>query len=1376
MANYTRKTHVAPGVYTSESEFTTSSTSVGSTTLGVAGETLKGPAFEPIEISDWAEFKSTFGGTSAEQFPDSKMPRYELPYIAKDYLTQSSSLIVTRVLGLSGYNAGPAWVIKSIGEGKGNGMILAVLRSRGKYEETSSPVQPTASKEIVPQNAITNGGEYVVKAQGAGYIMYDGIKYKDNDTFTGVTGRTTYETVNGATVHYNCGYNTDYDHLSYYVDPSVKGSFLQILPANSDEFIQYCNGPMGYNSTSLVNIPCTVDDLGTFKLKGKTIYGEDFEYTVSFNSGNRNYIYDVLGNTINDNNAPIYIEELYDVALKELVANQTKGTDFITGIFYEPGRDVKNGIEDTQKETITEGSKVENEKYGILSQSGEDRVRVDYVSDEILSGYIEDGVDYYAKGIINYDTYNTVNIEEKTTPANESRENSIIYIYDQSGHVLTLTDTTYQPNESGFNKNEKVIKLNSDIEPEIINQQEGIVESMGEDKVISYTVSEDERSIKIIEVAYKDEGGTYTKTTTTKLATGITKHTYDKTVFTGGNNVYYYNNEGDTESTVYLVHKYYEQQTFVGIEDIPIIGCGVENENGELVDGEVEVAKTTTSSNGLLVFDSKVTKPIFNSVDGVVSATSASLKKSMVGKRYLYVAELSPSIVVVEDSVVDGEETHTTVSYDSTDLASENIGKIVEVKKDVDANGKTVYRYHYNASYAKDADDKVFGEKLYYDGFTLEGNYSFTVYVENEGVFYKNYGTVDGMTNVNVQRVFGDLNDYKESFRSAVTPWIVSEMKGTSEKNEVIKLFRVHTISDGNYSNNLVKIGITNIDIDNLTFTLQVRSFEDSDANPVILEQYSMVNLNPNSSRYLPLLVGDVEDSYPRQSNYITIEMSDNENARYSVPEGFLGYPTRKFNEQTNEDAIDYIASPRIAYNVTYDSEVKDRKQYFGFSDIVGIDTDILSYKGVTTYTDGTYTDSFHLDSRVGEGTTVDGVADVFTWQTVSVSNLLENGNVPPQLSSEEDAEGSIYEKKALRKFVVLTYGGFDGWDIYRGSRTTGDDFKYSNYKGDIDTEIGIGGNFSVIKDYSSLNLTTKGITSDYYAFLAGARSFANPKSIDINIFATPGIDYVNDRLLVDEVIDMIEEDRGDALYVVTTPDKEKGTSDSKYSMYSALDASDNLDVAEINSSYTCTFFPWGRYYDEDNSKFIYLPVTRDVVKNIAMIDTKSYPWYPPAGTTNGLVSCVNLRSQMTLEDEDTLYANRINPIETLTKSGMYINGQKTLQLSTTEEFDSPLTRIGVRRLMLKLKKDIKRACVNMLFTPNDEATRATFIGLVTPIIEGYKSTRGISEYKLKVSYSQEDYEQRQISAKLWIKPTDVLEYINLDFVVTSQNVDFNEL
>ena len=89
-------------------------------------------------------------------------------------------------------------------------------------------------------------------------------------------------------------------------------------------------------------------------------------------------------------------------------------------------------------------------------------------------------------------------------------------------------------------------------------------------------------------------------------------------------------------------------------------------------------------------------------------------------------------------------------------------------------------------------------------------------------------------------------------------------------QGNTVNLFKFHTIADGTSTNQDYKISITNAaepaDIDGeeqySTFTVQVRGYGDSDKRPVILEQYNNCNLDPDSSNYLPRLIGDRYAAY----------------------------------------------------------------------------------------------------------------------------------------------------------------------------------------------------------------------------------------------------------------------------------------------------------------------------------------------------------------------------------------------------------------------------------------------------------------------------------------------------------------------------------
>ena len=640
------------------------------------------------------------------------------------------------------------------------------------------------------------------------------------------------------------------------------------------------------------------------------------------------------------------------------------------------------------------------------------------------------------------------------------------------------------------------------------------------------------------------------------------------------------------------------------------------------------------------------------------------------------------------------------------------------------------------------------------------------IFVDNASAYFK----FDSNKN-EIKEVATDLNDYKEMFRCASTPWVVSEIKGDGLNLEVKKLFRFHTISDGNAANQEVKVSIMNIKPDDGTFDVLVRSFDDMDSSPKVLERFTRCSMVEGSSNFIGLKIGTFDGEYMTKSKYITVEVNANDMTEKCVPAGFLGYPMRDWGE-------DY-ENPSMGYNCELDIDTKAKRQFFGFSNITGIDVDLFNYKGRAAYNSvASLSDGFHLDGRIellgtSTGTkdkmalTVDGESG---FKFSSVKNP-SSFSVPARISNEAEMRGSMYgddnsDGLALRKFTVCFYGGFDGWDIYRTERTTADKFKANKYMGSI--VAGVGNNFSQIKDGVALGLSGNCITSDYYAYLAGAKQFANPESVAANVFATPGIDYVNQNMLSSEILSMVEEERGDCLYIMITPDKPSGAEDSDY--YAADEAANNLNDSGIDSSYAATYFPWVKYYDSENNRYINLSPTKDVVAALAYTDRVSNPWFAPAGTTRGNVDCEKAHIILTVPELDTLYEARINPLQTFAVDGVKIWGQKTMY-----DADTPLNRINVRRLMLRVKQLIIGACKRLVFEQNSTDMGNEFKKLIKPILNDIKSKKGIYDYQITVDDSAEARDRLELPAAISIKPTKALEYIDITFTIMPESVSFDK-
>lgn len=1107
--NSARQVHVSPGIYYKETELSYATKSLGITTLGLVGETLKGPAFQPIAIDKWDTFQRYFGGTSTEKFIGSQYPKYELPYIAKSYLEESQQLQVCRVLGLSGVNAGPAWLITACNDDeeisspytKEKPLVIAVLRSRGEHRKAAF---------VAP---------------------------KDEE--------------NGI-----CEDQYEYDKIVYYAKDVV------VTPSRNLNLGSSCN-PGFSVSKGECRFPMTVLNYGTFTLTVTTDEGETRNYPITLNPSDKNYILNVLGTDPSIGDSEIYVEELYDVAIQQLI---------------------------------------------------------------------------------------------------------------EEGQINRLAFAKEDCNEE--KKNESVFNLYKYDDIKIVPSH----------KPVNDILTEDESTL-------------------------TRKHIGRRYLYSSSSSV---NEEKDNngKNPPLKVHISYNQ----GKTWVPVDG----------VVGHIYTVIPYTKDDGTRVY---------------------------------YYGEYVSNVEPKENPVALPYKEGTYYASTEYNFATEFLNS----KHDVDA--RNIF---------KDAVEVLSDDMTY-------------IAVED----------VDEETKekyVDVLPVTLDFNNYKEQYRYASTPWIVSEMKGSAEHVELTRLFRFHTISDGSASNTEVKVSIANIDPTNGTFDVIVRSFYDTDASPVVLERYSQCNLIPGSSNYIALKIGSTDEGYETKSNYITVEVNETDKTKSSVPAGFLGYPVRDFGgiavlkEGTTQPDV---WKPYFKYNVNVDQDIRINKQYFGISDLTGIDEDILRYKGVEAYNgipEG-ISPCFHLDSRIlteseiaqtkinsndkefNQIVTVDGVV-YKDWVTVAKSNITDYG-LEPRLGSEDVMFNTIYEDKRYRKFTVAFYGGWDGWDYYRTQRSNGDEFTFNKYRGSLDRVSGEGVSFSVIRDNEEYNFDsdTRAITSDFYAYLAGVRQIANPKSIDLNVIATPGIDYVNNKLLVDEVIDIVEEERADCVYVVTTPDKPSGAGDSVSEMYTPDEAVMNLEDSDIDSNYTCTFYPWVKYYDSDNSQYLYLPATRDVVRNFAFTDNTTYPWFAASGWSRGQVKGIRSRKNLKLAEQDTLYSGRINFINSFPDEGLKLWGDKNLQIH-----ESPMNRISKRRLLVRIRKLISIACIGLLFDPNDNTTKKAFESAVDPILKDIVSKRGLTDYRIVVDDSQEARDRLELPAKIYLKLQPNLEFINIELTVTPSGVSFDDL
>jgi hypothetical protein len=620
---------------------------------------------------------------------------------------------------------------------------------------------------------------------------------------------------------------------------------------------------------------------------------------------------------------------------------------------------------------------------------------------------------------------------------------------------------------------------------------------------------------------------------------------------------------------------------------------------------------------------------------------------------------------------------------------------------------------------------KVFGTEVFEKNSTDYPVYVHESYVNLLNAAFKQ-GYIRGLSTTVIYK--DETDNFMREWDTASSPMVVSEVRG----NKVDDLFQVIAISDGDSANMQIKITIQNIDLDKGEFDLIVRDFNDTDDNIVVLESFSRCSMNPDVNGYIAKKVGTSDGEYTLRSKYIMLQMVT-DHPTDAIPSGFKGFvsastSTSKLGNVMYKTEY-YDAGDIISYNSdgtpNFTSGDKVRKVSLGLSNQIGYDKDLFKFKGKNSSGE---TFGFHLSKNAESITGT-------TYQTT-----------PYDLEGVDKGKLSV---NSSRKYTFAVCGGFDGWDIYRKTRTFGDSYVLgkSTYTANNTNN---GGLFSITSP-----------NSDYYAYIKGIDTFSNPKAIDINVFSTAGINFFDHSSLTSYAIDMIENERADSVYIISAPSFLGDTEQ-------VVDA---LDTIGLDTNYSATYWPWIKIRDTDNSTQLFIPPTGEVLKNIAYTDSVSYPWFAVAGFSRGLVNAERAQTKLSLDDINSLYLSRINPIATFTDTGTIIWGNKTLQVR-----ESSLDRLNVRRLLLRARKLISTVAIRLLFEQDDEQVRNDFLRLVNPILDSIKKERGLVEFKVVLSNDPEDIDANTLRGKIYIKPTRSLEIVDLEFVLSPTGASFDNI
>lgn len=164
--------------------------------------------------------------------------------------------------------------------------------------------------------------------------------------------------------------------------------------------------------------------------------------------------------------------------------------------------------------------------------------------------------------------------------------------------------------------------------------------------------------------------------------------------------------------------------------------------------------------------------------------------------------------------------------------------------------------------------------------------------------------------------------------------------------------------------------------------------------------------------------------------------------------------------------------------------------------------------------------------------------------------------------------------------------------------------------------------------------------------------------------------------------------------------------------------------------------------------------------------------WLSPAGVNRGLLPLVtelNIPGYLSEEEMSDLYDNIIpvNVIKYVPNTGYAIWGQKT-----TATGNVYMDRINVARLVKYIYREVYNISTDFLFEPINESTFTNWGLRVSALLENIKTNQGIIDYRYKMdsdNNTEATIAENYLIGLVSVRPTEVAEFIDIDFVLTSE-------
>jgi phage tail sheath protein FI len=208
------------------------------------------------------------------------------------------------------------------------------------------------------------------------------------------------------------------------------------------------------------------------------------------------------------------------------------------------------------------------------------------------------------------------------------------------------------------------------------------------------------------------------------------------------------------------------------------------------------------------------------------------------------------------------------------------------------------------------------------------------------------------------------------------------------------------------------------------------------------------------------------------------------------------------------------------------------------------------------------------------------------------------------------------------------------------------------------------------------------------------------------------------------------------------------------------------------DNSYGATYYPWVQTRSTETGRLHFVPASTVIPGVYEYNDKVSAEWFAPAGLNRGgLPTVIQPEIRLTVNQRNTLYSSKVNPIAVFPGQGTVVYGQKTLQARA-----SSLDRVNVRRLLIALKGYIGQIAQTLVFEQNTAVTRNKFLSQVNPYLDYVQQRQGLYAFRVvmdETNNTPDVIDRNLLVGAIYLQPTRTAEFIQLDFNILPTGVTF---